>query len=128
MAVMGSEVRTKTLSLPRPNNIQPGLESSAFDLMVKTGELAGAITAFNEVVKQAGSRQSGLPGMTQNSALEQEKKRTARTIADALLGVAQTAVTMMFVLEEDYKVDIEEALADHVSRLIEHGYIKLKPD
>jgi len=123
-----SEVRTKTLSLPRPNNIQPGLESSAFDLMARTGELAGAITAFNEVVKQAGSKQPGLPGIGQENLFDEAKEKTARAIADALLGVAQTAVTMMFVLEEDYKVDIEEALADHVSRLIERGYIRLKPD
>jgi hypothetical protein len=123
-----SEVRTKTLSLPRPNNIQPGLEGSTFDLMIRTGELAGAIVAFNEVVKQAGSRQPGLPGIAEQNALEQQKQRAARAMADALLGVAQTAVTMMFVLEEDYKVDLEEALADHVSRLIERGYIKLKPD
>jgi NTP pyrophosphatase (non-canonical NTP hydrolase) len=118
-----AEVRTKTLSLPRPNNLQPSLEGTALQLMQETGDLAGAITKFNEVVKSAGSRQQGLPGLVADRQIEEQKKAAARLIAAELLDVAQTAVTMMFVIEEDFGVDIEEALADHVSRLIEKGYI-----
>ena len=120
------EVRTKTLSLPRPNNLQPSLESTALQLMQEAGELAGAISRMNEIVKRAGSRQQGLPGVEKDKEIVLEKKRAARAIADELLDVAQTAVTMMFVIEEDYGVNLEEALADHVQRLIERGYIKLQ--
>jgi NTP pyrophosphatase (non-canonical NTP hydrolase) len=121
-----AQVRTKTLSLPRPNNLQPSLESAALQLMRETGELAGAITQMNEIVKKAGSRQQGLPGVENDIEAMAEKRQAARQIADELLDVAQTAVTMMFVIEEDYGVNLEEALEDHVKRLIEKGYIKLQ--
>jgi NTP pyrophosphatase (non-canonical NTP hydrolase) len=94
--------------------------------MRETGELAGAIGQMNEIVKRAGSRQQGLPGVESDEEAAEMKKQAARKIADELLDVAQTAVTMMFVLEEDHGVNLEEALEDHVQRLIERGYIKLQ--
>lgn len=121
-----AEVRTKTLALPRPNNLQPSLDSTALKLMEETGELAGAISRFGELLKSAGTRQAGLPGLGSDIGLEQAKRKAARAVADELLDVAQTAVTMMFVLEEDFGVNVEEALADHVSKLIDKGYIRLK--
>jgi hypothetical protein len=33
------------------------------------------------------------------------------------MDVAQTAVTMMFVLEEHYGIDLEKILEDHLSKL-----------
>ena len=120
------DVRTKTLSLPRLTNAQSSLESAALLLMQETGELAGAISALHELLKKSGSRQPDLPWLSKDEMNETAKRHGARAVADELLEVAQTAVTMMFVLEEDFKVDIEEALADHISRLIEKGYIKLQ--
>lgn len=122
----GSEVRTKTLALPRPNNLQPSLDSTALKLMEEAGELAAAISRFNEVLKSYGSRQPVLPGLDGDPSAEAAKRMAARAVADELLDVAQTAVTMMFVLEEDFGVDLEEALSDHISKLIDKGYIRLK--
>ena len=120
------DVRTKTLALPRPNNLQPNLDSTALKLMEETGELAGAISRFNDALKASGTRQAGLPGLGGDAAAEAARRAAARAVADELLDVAQTAVTMMFVLEEDFGVNVEEALQEHVAKLIDKGYIKLK--
>jgi hypothetical protein len=37
--------------------------------------------------------------------------------------VAQTAVSMMYVLEEEYKVDIGVMLEEHIQKLIDKGYL-----
>ncbi len=100
-------VKTKTISLPRPNNLRPTLESTALKLMEEAGELAHAIIRFR--------------------GLDQPKRdldaQSAHAICRELLDVAQTAVTMMFVLEEHYDVNVEEAVREHVDKLIRKGYL-----
>jgi nitrogen regulatory protein PII-like uncharacterized protein len=44
-------------------------------------------------------------------------------IARELLDVAQTAVTMMFVMEEEFGVDIDSALEAHLAKLRQKGYL-----
>jgi uncharacterized protein (UPF0297 family) len=46
-------------------------------------------------------------------------------IARELLDVAQTAVTMMFVLEEQYQVDIDAMLRHHIEKLVDKGYLTI---
>jgi len=103
------QIRTKTIALPRPNNLQPTLESTALKLMEEAGELAHAIIRFR--------------------GLDQPKKdldrKSAHELSRELLDVAQTAVTMMFVLEEQYDVDVEAALSEHIDKLIRKGYLKI---
>ncbi|MCR4397664.1 MAG: MazG-like family protein [Firmicutes bacterium] len=100
-------VKTKTIALPRPNNLRPTLESTALKLMEEAGELAAAIIRFR--------------------GLDQPKRdldhQSAHVLLRELLDVAQTAVTMMFVLEEHYDVDVERALGEHVDKLIRKGYL-----
>jgi NTP pyrophosphatase (non-canonical NTP hydrolase) len=43
-------------------------------------------------------------------------------VASELMDVAQTAVTMMFVLEEQYGINIEDILHEHVEKLRRKGY------
>ena len=38
--------------------------------------------------------------------------------------MAQTAVSMMFVLEEKYGVDLELARREHIAKLLKKGYLK----
>lgn len=38
-------------------------------------------------------------------------------ISEELLDVAQVAVSMMFVLEEKYNINIEEKLKEHIEKL-----------
>ncbi|MGB3913342.1 MAG: MazG-like family protein, partial [Thermacetogeniaceae bacterium] len=88
------QMKTKDITLPRLNNLKPTLESTAFKLMEEAGELAQAIGKFR-----------GMSG-EQTSMNEQQ---VVKLILDELLDVAQTAVSLMFVLEEEYGADIGEA-------------------
>lgn len=99
----------KIIALPRLDNLAPTMESTALKLMEETGELAQAIGKFR-----------GLNG-EKISLAEQE---VMRMITRELLDVAQTAVSMMFVLEEHHGVDIAQAVEEHVNKLIRKGYLK----
>lgn len=103
-------LRTKTIALPKLNNLSPTLESTALKLMEEAGELSEAIGKFRAL---SGERE------------RMDAHEVARLISRELLDVAQTAVTMMFVLEEQYRVDVEEALKAHIEKLIRKGYLKI---
>jgi NTP pyrophosphatase (non-canonical NTP hydrolase) len=75
--------------------------------MEESGELAQAIGKFR-----------GLNG----EQLRVEEAEAMQMVAQELVDVAQTAVTMMFVLEEQYGIDIEEILEEHVRKLKMKGY------
>jgi len=79
--------------------------------MEEAGELAQAVGKFR-----------GLNGenvdITDNEVVEM--------LSSELLDVAQVAVSMMFVLEEKYNINIDECLDEHVSKLVKKGYIALE--
>lgn len=100
----------KTLSLPRLNCLSPSLESTALKLMEEAGELAQVIGKFR-----------GLSG----EKIIYSERQLAEEIAKELLDVAQTAVTMMFVMEEAYGINIEQMLKQHFDKLKEKGYIRV---
>jgi NTP pyrophosphatase (non-canonical NTP hydrolase) len=91
------------------NNLQPGLESTCLKLMEEAGELAQVI-----------GKVRGLNG----EKVELKDKEIIDKISNELLDVAQVAVSMMFVLEEKYDINIKEKLDEHVNKLVEKGYIK----
>ncbi len=99
---------TKTLSLPRLNQLNPTLESTALKLMEEAGELAQCIGKFR-----------GLSG----EIVKMEESHVVEEIARELLDVAQTAVTMMFVMEDNYGIDIERLLISHWEKLQRKGYL-----
>ncbi len=99
----------KEISLPKLNNLKPGLESTCLKLMEEAGELAQVIGKFR-----------GLNGESDRL----EEKEAAEHISSELLDVAQVAVSMMFVLEEQYGINIEEKVGEHIDKLIHKGYIK----
>lgn len=101
-------MKTKTLSLPRLNQLNPTLESTALKLMEEAGELAQAIGKFR-----------GLSG----EKVQMDESTVVPEIARELLDVAQTAVTMMFVMEEQFDIDIEILLQDHYQKLERKGYL-----
>lgn len=103
-------MKTKTIALPRLNNLQPSLESTALKLMEEAGELGAAISRFK-----------GLNGVR----VEGDRVELARNVSRELLDVAQTAVTMMYVLEEQYGLDLEAVLSEHVEKLMKKGYLSL---
>lgn len=99
----------KSVSLPRLNNLKPNIESTALKLMEEAGELAQLIGKYR-----------GLNGEECNM----EEIKVMDKIAEELLDVAQVAVSMMFVLEENYQICIEKKLEQHIEKLIKKGYIK----
>lgn len=101
-------VQQKIIALPRLNKLTPTMESTALKLMEEAGELAQAIGKFR-----------GLSG----EKIELEEREVMRAITRELLDVAQTAVSLMFVLEEQYGVDIQQALSEHLEKLRRKGYL-----
>jgi len=99
---------TKNLALPRLNQLSPTLESTALKLMEEAGELAQCIGKYR-----------GLSG----EIIELDEATVVEEIAKELLDVAQTAVTMMFVMEERFGIDIEEMLLKHMEKLQKKGYL-----
>ncbi len=101
----------KTIALPRLNRLRPTLESTALKLMEEAGELSEAIGKFRAL--------SG-------EKTELSEHLVMQKIARELLDVAQTAVTMMFVLEEQYQVDIDAMLRHHIEKLVTKGYLSIE--
>ncbi|WP_031514183.1 MazG-like family protein [Desulfofalx alkaliphila] len=101
-------MQTKNVVLPKLNNLSPTLESTALKLMEETGELAQAIGKLRGM---SGER----PAVNEQEAMQ--------LIARELLDVAQTAVSMMFVLEEQYNIDISEIRDQHIEKLVRKGYL-----
>lgn len=99
---------TKILSLPRLNQLNPTLESTALKLMEEAGELAQCIGKYR-----------GLSG----EMVEMTEEKVVEEIAKELLDVAQTAVTMMFVMEERFGINIEEMVQKHLEKLLKKGYL-----
>ncbi len=99
----------KMVSLPKLNNLNPGLESTCLKLMEEAGELAQVIGKFR-----------GLNG--EKDILNHEE--LVDKISEELLDVAQVAVSMMFVLENEYGINIHDKIDEHIDKLIRKGYIK----
>lgn len=99
----------KSVSLPRLNNLKPNIESTALKLMEEAGELAQLIGKYR-----------GLNG----EKCKMEENVVIDRIAEELLDVAQVAVSMMYVLEENYNISIDMKLKQHIEKLTSKGYIK----
>ncbi|QRN84999.1 MazG-like family protein [Clostridia bacterium] len=103
----------KTISLPRLNNLSPTLESTALKLMEEAGELAQAIGKFR--------------CMNGEKACY-SKQETVDMMSKELLDVAQTAVSMMFVLEQEFDINIDKEVEEHIAKLVRKGYIKAEAE
>ena len=77
--------------------------------MEEAGELAQAIGKYR--------------GMSGEATLLEETQ-VVQLIVEELVDVAQTAVTMMYVLEEAYGVDLEQTLRKHVEKMLSKGYMR----
>ena len=99
----------KVIALPKLNQLEPSLESTALKLMEEAGELAQAIGKFR--------------GLSVEHIVGYSEDEVMYMISQELLDVAQTAVSMMYVLEEQYQVDIGKALDKHIQKLIDKGYL-----
>ncbi|OFW75233.1 MAG: nucleotide pyrophosphohydrolase [Alicyclobacillus sp. RIFOXYA1_FULL_53_8] len=98
----------KNISLPRLTQLTPTLESTMLKIMEEVGELAQVIGKFR-----------GLSGEKQRW----DEADVVRNIVSELLDVAQTATSMMFVIEDLYGIDMEEEMERHVEKLKQKGYL-----
>ena len=103
-------MKGKTISLPCLDALSPTLESTALKLMEEAGELAQVIGKFR-----------GLSG--EGDHVKQSEQVVIEEISKELLDVAQTAITMMFVMEDQYGVDIQAMLKLHIEKLAQKKYI-----
>ncbi len=92
------------IALPRLDNLRPTLHSTVFKTMEEAGELSRAVLQFL----------SAGPTDPRRAALLDE-------VATELLDVAQTCVTMIFVLEEK-GLSIDRLLDVHLQKLQAKGY------
>ena len=92
-------MKLKTISLPELNNLDPTLESTLAECIGKFRNLSGENNDLDEV---------------------DIIKKTAKELMD----VAQTCVTMMFKLEEQYGINLDEIRKEHIKKLEKRGYIK----
>ncbi len=98
----------KTLSLPKLNQLKPTLESTALKLMEEAGELAQVIGKYR-----------GLSG----EQVHLDEKTIVKQIAKELLDVAQTAVTMMLSLIQQFGLNIDTILQEHWQKMEDKGYL-----
>ncbi len=106
---MRRNLKFKTISLPKLNGLSPSLESTALKVAEEQGELARAIGKFR-----------GING----EKVRMSQKEVLDEIAKELLDVAQTTISMCFVLEEEYGVDIDQKIDEHIKKLMDKGYIQ----
>ncbi|MDR0879311.1 MAG: MazG-like family protein [Clostridioides sp.] len=102
-------MKLKTISLPELNNLSPTLESTFIKMGEEQGELAECIGKYRNL--------SG-----ENNSLDEID--LIENTAKELMDVAQTCITMMFKLEEQYGIDIEKIRKEHIAKLKVRGYIK----
>lgn len=103
---MGSMRRP--LQFPKLNGLKPTLESTTLKLMEEAGELAQAIGKFR--------------GLSGEAEIRSEADALDRVAAE-LLDVAQTAATMMYVLEDQHGMDLGRLLEAHEAKLRSKGYL-----
>lgn len=103
--IKGSESETR-IALPRLL-----MHTDLVRTALKIGEEAG------ELVQFAGKK-SGMSGELNIS----DDTTITKGIVSELFDVAQCCVTMLYILEDLYDIDIKTLLENHASKLHEHGY------
>ncbi|MEZ2658830.1 hypothetical protein ACBP89_12170 [Aneurinibacillus aneurinilyticus] len=92
--------------LPRLNRLVPSLESTFHKLVEEQGELSEAILGWID--------EQGTP----------RAREALENVAGELLDVAQTCISMTFVLEDlAPDVRLEEMIDDHLAKLLRKGYL-----
>lgn len=93
--------------LPRLNRLVPSLESTFQKLVEEQGELSEAILRWME--------EQGTPGA----------REALHHVAGELLDVAQTCISMTFVLEDIAPdVRLDAMMDEHLAKLLRKGYVR----
>ncbi|MBO8171465.1 MAG: nucleotide pyrophosphohydrolase [Bacillaceae bacterium] len=95
------------IALPRLNGLVPTIESTFHKLVEEQGELSDAILYWSE--------QQGTP----------QAREALHQVAGELLDVAQTCISLTFVLEEMApEVRLHDLMDDHLQKLRRKGYLQ----
>ena len=100
------------LSLPKLNRLSPNMQSTLLKIIEEAGELARAVLTFLPY-EQLGKKEI---------LTEPLIKGYLDAVSSELLDVAQTCVTMIFVLEEECNVKTERYIDNHLKKLSNKGY------
>lgn len=98
----------EAISLPKLNNLTPTLYSTLLKAVEEAGELARAVLKFLPCEQEGPT--GGKPG------------RLLLDVAGELLDVAQTCVTMIFVMEDFYGTKADDLIGAHLAKLDAKGY------
>ena len=93
----------KVLYLPRLD-IAPTVQETFLKLTEEAGELAHHV-----------GKENGMSG--------EKNAETTKALMGDLLDVAQTCVTMLYILVDENYIDVERLLSEHKKKLKEHGYL-----
>lgn len=102
----------KAIELPKLNALTPSLDSTLLKLVEEAGELARAVMAFLPYERLSVAEINELSAA----------RKALNEVNGELLDVAQTCVTMVFVLEESYGIRITAMLDEHLNKLSAKGY------
>lgn len=97
------------IHLPKLNNLRPTLLSTLFKAVEEAGELARAVLKF-------------LPYEYKKEDTIEISGKLLKNVCEELLDVAQVCVTMIFVMEDDYNINISQLIDDHLLKLKKKGY------
>lgn len=103
----------ESIYLPKLNHLTPTLDSTLLKIMEEAGELARAVLHFLPYENMLAFEEN-IPAAAEKLLAE---------VAAELLDVAQTCVTMLFVMEESYKVEVDALIDEHIHKLIHKGYL-----
>jgi len=97
----------KVIKLPRLGLLVPTMDSTLLKIMEEAGELARAVLKLQD-------------NFSLDSVNNEDTQLVA--VAEELLDVAQTCVTMIFVLEDTYGIGPGEMVDIHLEKLQKKGY------
>lgn len=98
--------------LPKLNHLTPTLESTLLKAVEEAGELARAVLQFLPYDQTGQTR----------GTYASDYENLLAAVAQELLDVAQVCVTMIFVMEDEYSVDVDQLIHQHLAKLVTKGY------
>lgn len=101
----------ESIYLPKLNKLSPTLESTLLKAVEEAGELARAVLKFLPYEARPATRAPG-----------DEAAALLAEVAEELLDVAQTCVTMIFVMEDYYGIQADRLIDAHLDKLVLKGY------
>ena len=99
----------EAIYLPRLNHLTPTLYSTVLKITEEAGELARSVLRF-------------LPYQERWDGKDERGAQLLTDVANELLDVAQTCVTMIFVLEENHGIGTDELIGQHLNKLVDKKY------